>query len=170
MNTKVNRREFLQLAGLAGAGIAGVVFTSGLRQAQAAEKSVRANDFFFLQMSDTHWGFTGPAVNPDAAVTLEKAVATVNSLERQPDFIVFTGDLTHTTDDAQERRTRLAQFRDIVSKLTGKNVRFMPGEHDAFLDQGQAYREFFGETHYTFDHKGVHFIALDNVSDPTGSI
>ena len=70
---------------------------------------MRKDDFFFLQMSDTHWGFTGPAVNPEAAVTLEKAVATVNSLERQPDFIVFTGDLTHTTDDPQERRTRLAQ-------------------------------------------------------------
>ena len=170
MKMIINRREFLELAGLAGAGIAGVVFASGLRQASAAEKAVKENDFFFLQMSDTHWGFSGPAVNPDAAVTLEKAVATVNGLERPPDFIVFTGDLTHTTDDSQERRTRLAQFRDIVSKLKVKNVRFMPGEHDASLDQGEAYREFFGETHYTFDHKGVHFIALDNVSDPTGSI
>lgn len=170
MKNIVNRREFIQLTALTGAGIAGVVFASGLRHANAAEKAVKENDFFFLQMSDTHWGFSGPAVNPDATVTLEKAVATVNGLERQPDFIVFTGDLTHTTDDPQERRTRLGQFRDIVSKLKVKHVRFMPGEHDASLDQGQAYREFFGETHYTFDHKGVHFIAVDNVSDPTGSI
>ena len=169
MKTTINRREFLELAGLAGAGIAGVVFASGLRQASAAERTVKENDFFFLQMSDTHWGFSGPP-NPDAAVTLEKTVATVNGLERQPDFIVFTGDLTHTTDDPQERRTRLAQFRDIVSKLKVKNVRFLAGEHDASLDQGEAYREFFGETHYTFDHKGVHFIVLDNVSDPTGSL
>ena len=42
----------------------------------------------------------------------------------------------------------------------------MPGEHDASLDGGEAYKEFFGELNYTFDHKGVHFIALDNVSDP----
>lgn len=42
----------------------------------------------------------------------------------------------------------------------------MPGEHDASLDAGEAYREFFGAPHYTFDHKGVHFIVLDNVSDP----
>src|SRR5262245_45551953 len=111
MKTIVNRRAFLQLTALTGAGVAGVVFASGLRHASAAGKSVRENDFFFLQMSDTHWGFTGPAVNPDAAVTLEKAVVTVNTLERQPDFIVFTGDLTHTTDDPQERRTRLTQFR-----------------------------------------------------------
>ena len=56
-----------------------------------------------MQFSDTHWGYSGPA-NPDAEHTLEKAVATVNGLAKQPDFIVFTGDLTHTTDDAKERR------------------------------------------------------------------
>ena len=46
----------------------------------------------------------------------------------------------------------------------------MPGEHDAGLDEGEAFKEFFGETHYAFDHKGVHFIVLDNVSDPTSTI
>ena len=45
-----------------------------------------------------------------------------------------------------------------------KNVRFIPGEHDAALDNGRAYKEFFGATNYTFEHKGVHFIVLDNVS------
>jgi len=53
-----------------------------------------------------------------------------------------------------------------VADLKVKTVRFMPGEHDASLDNGKAFKEFFGATHYTFDHKGVHFIALDNVSDP----
>jgi len=42
----------------------------------------------------------------------------------------------------------------------------MAGEHDASLDRGDAYQEFFGKLNYTFDHKGVHFIVLDNVSDP----
>ena len=51
-----------------------------------------------------------------------------------------------------------------------QNVRFMPGEHDASLDHGEAFKEFFGATHYTFDHKGVHFIALDNVSDPARAL
>ena len=46
----------------------------------------------------------------------------------------------------------------------------MPGEHDASLDKGEAFKEFFGATHYTFDHKGVHFIALDNVSDPAAKL
>jgi len=49
-----------------------------------------------VQLSDTHWGFKGPVLNPDADGTLQKAVAAVNALSFEPDFIVFTGDLTHT--------------------------------------------------------------------------
>jgi 3',5'-cyclic AMP phosphodiesterase CpdA len=91
-------------------------------------------------------------------------------MKPQPDFVVFTGDLTHTTDDPQERSKRMTEFRDIVSKLNVKNVYFLPGEHDASLDNGAAFKEIFGKTYYTFDNKGVHFIAIDNVSDPTASI
>ena len=87
----------------------------------------------------------------------------VNALPRPPDFVVFTGDLTHTTDDPAERR-RLTEFKAIAAGLQVKTVRFMPGEHDAALDRGAAYKEHFGETFFTFDHRGVHFIALDNVS------
>ena len=32
------------------------------------------------------------------------------------------------------------------------------------LDGGDMFREFMGPTHYSFDHRGVHFVALDNVS------
>ncbi len=45
-------------------------------------------------------------------------------------------------------------------------LKLVPGEHDAGLDGGQMYRENFGETSYSFDHRGVHLIALDNVSRP----
>src|SRR5262249_23320404 len=171
MTKHLDRREFIQLAGLTTAGIAGVVFSSGLRGVSlAAEKERSGEDFMFLQMSDLHWGFTGPAVNPDATGTLDKAIAHVNALPHQPDFIVFTGDLTPTTDDPPERRARLAHVRDAVRKLTVKTQRYLAGEHDASLDQGEAFKEFFGQTHYTFDHKGVHFIVLDNVSDPKGML
>ncbi len=157
-----DRRAFLKLSGLAGVAFASALFHGHQASAQAA-------DFHFVQFSDTHWGYKGPA-NPDAEHTLEKAVATVNALPNQPDFIVFTGDLTHTTDDPVERRARMKRFREIVSALRVKDVRFMPGEHDASLDKGEAYKEFFGAPYYTFDHKGVHFIALDNVSDPAAKL
>ncbi len=161
MMTDLHRRQLLKLASYGGA-----VFASGLG---CATRAAPQDDFYFVQLSDTHWGFEGPP-NPDAKGTLPKAIAAVNALARAPDFVVFTGDLTHTTDDPALRRRRLAEFRDIVSALKVKTVRFMPGEHDASLDFGAAFQEFFGPTHYSFDHKGVHFIALDNVSDPAAKI
>jgi len=165
----INRRDFMKLTAIGG----GAVFISGLSKlTQAAsgyEGGTSKDDFYFVQLSDTHWGYQGPA-NPEAANTLKKAVATINELPIQPDFIVFTGDLTHTTDDPKERRKRLTEFRDIVSELKVKNVRFIPGEHDASLDNGAAYKEIFGKTYYSYDHKGVHFVMLDNVSDPGASI
>ncbi|HEX8957983.1 MAG TPA: metallophosphoesterase [Burkholderiaceae bacterium] len=160
----LDRRKFLKLTAVGG----GAVFISGLYgQAWAAEAAYR--DFYFVQLSDCHWGYRGDA-NPEAANTLKKAVAAVNALEVPPDFIVFTGDLTHTTDDPKERRRRMAEFKSIIADLNVKTLRFMPGEHDASLDFGAAFRENFGETHYSFDHKGVHFIAIDNVSDPGAKI
>src|SRR5258708_19741773 len=82
------------------------------------------DDFYFVQLSDTHWGFAGPKVNPDAEGTLKKAVQAVNSLEVRPDFIVFTGDLTHTTDDVQVRKDRMSQFKDIVGALNAPPFHF----------------------------------------------
>ena len=83
---KIDRRDFLKLA-----GIGSVVFASGLGKfGNLANAASGKDDFFFVQLSDTHWGFTGPAVNPDSAGTLKKAVASVNSLDDQPDFIMFT--------------------------------------------------------------------------------
>jgi len=164
MKATIDRREFLQLAGLGG-----VVFASALAGCAGVVRQSKADDFYFVQLSDSHWGFEGPP-NPDAKVTLKKAVAAVNALTEPPDFVMFTGDLTHITEDARERRKRLAEFRNIVADLKVGTVHFMPGEHDASLDQGKAFQEYFGATHYTFDHKGVHFIVVDNVSDPRAFI
>jgi len=163
---KIDRRKFLRLMTLGSA----VFVLSPRNLTFASDGTMTQDDFFFIQLSDSHWGFTGSKVNPDSGGTLKKAVATVNSLNLQPDFIMFTGDLTHVTDDDKERRKRFAEFRDIITELKVKTVRFMPGEHDAGLDHGEAFMEFFGETHYAFDHKGVHFVVLDNVSDPRSTI
>jgi 3',5'-cyclic AMP phosphodiesterase CpdA len=185
MQRNQDRREFLRLMGIGG----GVVFASGLvgsplraRPGAAeidsdgdlssfadAQADAKVGDFYFLQLSDTHWGYTG-AANPEADTTLKKAVATINASGLEPDFIVFTGDLTHTTDDADVRRKRMSEFKEIAGALKTKTVKFMPGEHDASIDQGKAYEEFFGPLHYSFDHKGIHFVALDNVSDPGASV
>ena len=156
-----DRRQFMRLSAYGGA-----VFASALYgPARAAPR----DDFYFVQLSDTHWGYEGPE-NPDARGTLPKAVEAVNALADKPDFVIFTGDLTHTTEDPRERRKRMAEFRKAAAQLQVQTVRFIPGEHDASLDGGRAFREFFGATRYTFDHKGIHFIVLDNVSDPAARL
>ncbi|MBF0561250.1 MAG: metallophosphoesterase [Alphaproteobacteria bacterium] len=160
----VDRRDFLRLAGLGG-----VVFASSLGPWGHA-LAAAGEDFSFVQMSDTHWGFEGPKYNPEAKTTLRRAVTAVNALPHQPDFIVFTGDLTHTTNDDAERRRRLEEFKAIAGELTVKDVKFIPGEHDAGLDAGAVYRSVFGNPTFSFEHKGVHFVTIDNVSDPTGAI
>lgn len=162
MPIALNRRDFLRLAAAGG----GVAFASSLPGWAVG----RDADFFFVQLSDAHWGFSGPVVNPDAKGTLPKAIAAVNALPAAPDFVVFTGDLTHTTDDPAERRQRMREFQAIVAGLRAKPLYLMPGEHDASLDNGEAFRELFGPTHYTFDHRGMHFVVLDNVSDPAGRV
>jgi predicted MPP superfamily phosphohydrolase len=164
MSNTIDRRQFIKLA-----GIGGVVFASGLGfevLANPNSQHAACKDFYFVQLSDTHWGFNGPLINPNADKTLSLGIESINNLQPQPDFIVFTGDLTHTTDDPQERRRRMQTFKELVAKLRVKNIKFVAGEHDASLDKGVAYQEFFGALHYSFDHKGIHFIALDNVSDP----
>lgn len=159
----LRRRRFLQLSAYGGAVFASALYPSA-RGAPAAR-----DDFYFVQLSDAHWGFNGPE-NPDARGTLPKAIAAVNELDDVPDFVIFTGDLTHTTDNPVERRKRLREVEGMVRQLKVKDLHFIPGEHDASLDKGRAFSELFGPTHYTFDHKGVHFIALDNVSDPAARL
>jgi hypothetical protein len=161
----IDRRGFMKLA-----GYGGVVWVAGVGGCAAPGRPSSAQAFYFVQLSDTHWGFKGEAVNPDSRGTLPKAIAAVNALRPAPDFVVFTGDLTHATDDPAERRRRMAEVRDLAAGLKVPQVRFMPGEHDASQDRGAAFTEYFGATHYSFDHKGVHFIVIDNVSDPMGAI
>jgi 3',5'-cyclic AMP phosphodiesterase CpdA len=159
---RLSRRDFMKIAGLGG-----LVFASGLPGCATRGQAGAQSDFFFVQLSDVHWGYNNPKVNPEARTSLRRAIAAVNRLEEKPDFVVFTGDLTQTTDDPKVRRQRLAEFREQAAELKVPAVRFFAGEHDASLDRGEAYQEVIGgPLRYTFDHKGVHFIVLDNTSDP----
>jgi 3',5'-cyclic AMP phosphodiesterase CpdA len=119
--------------------------------------------FSIVQLSDTHVGFNGPP-DPLGTAAFERAVEMVNALSPQPDLILFTGDLTHDSEDSAEHAKRFGKFKEIAGRLRVQKRFFVPGEHDAALDGGTLFREHLGETHRSFDHKGVHFVALDNVS------
>src|SRR5580704_4144704 len=124
------------------------------------------SDFTFVQLSDIHYGFNDPKMNPDYAGTLQKAVDAVNKLDPQPDFVVITGDLTHRAKTPEQRIKRMTEVRTILAGLKVKDVRFNPGEHDADQDNGEAFKEFFGrDVYYSFDHKGAHIIVLNTTEE-----
>lgn len=121
--------------------------------------------FTFLQLSDSHVGFSGPP-DPLGTAAFERAVEVVNALPQRPDFVLFTGDLTHDTEDKAEHAARMKKFKEISGRMNVQKTFCVPGENDAGLDGGQLFREHFGDTHYSFDFNGVHFVGLDNVSQP----
>lgn len=168
----MDRRQFLKISGTS-LGV-GALLTVAPAMA-AGGPAARMRDWFrrrngeevtpfrVVQLSDAHVGFQGPP-NPTGTKAFERAIDIVNRLDPQPELILFTGDLTHESDVPGEHAKRMENFRSIRDRLRTKKVMHVPGEHDAGLDGGELYRQFFGETHYSFDHRGVHFIALDNVS------
>ena len=119
--------------------------------------------FSFVQLSDTHVGFNGPP-DPLGTKAFENAVATINRLKNRPELVIVTGDLTHDADSPDEHARRYRLFKEIAGEINGGQIKVVPGENDAELDGGAMFREFMGPTYYSFDHRGVHFIALDNVS------
>jgi hypothetical protein len=169
---RIDRRHFLRIVGVSlGAGalyrvapaLAAGAEGAGVSRALASANGEAIHPFSFVQLSDPHVG-SGPPLNPGGTAAFERAVEVVNRLPEPPELILFTGDLTHDSEEPGEPARRMQRFREIAGRLRVKVQKTVPGEHDAGLDGGVLFREVFGETHYAFDHRGVHFIALDNVS------
>jgi 3',5'-cyclic-AMP phosphodiesterase len=140
----------------------GVANSITLDRALAAPKGVQP--FSFMQVSDSHIGFTKDP-NPDARATFREAVAKIKALPAKPAFILHTGDITQLSKDQE------FDDADQIIKAAGLPVFHVPGEHD-MLDEGagKAYLDRFGKGTkgagwYSFDHKGVHFVALVNVAN-----
>jgi 3',5'-cyclic-AMP phosphodiesterase len=167
-DVNLSRRRALQCMAWAGTGVvwtigAGVPRTLGLiGEARAAE--VPKGQLTFVQISDTHLGFK-QAANPDPAATLGEVIAKIKALPTQPAFLVHTGDISHLSKEAEW------DTADQVIKAAGKEVFYIPGEHDvADVDNGKAYLARYGQKTegrgwYSFDAGGVHFLGLINVFD-----
>src|SRR5690349_14008733 len=147
----------------AGTGVLWTV-SSGVATSQAfGQKMAAAGELQFIQISDTHMGFNKPA-NPDVAGTLKAAIDKINNLPGQPDFIVHTGDLSHTSKAAE-----FDTLDEVLKSAKTKQVFFVPGEHDTSIDDGKLYLERYGKNAkghgwYSFNHKDVHFVGLSNVA------
>jgi Calcineurin-like phosphoesterase len=163
-----SRRHALKCLAYGGAGtlfvLAGGVFTP-VDLAVASEDKAGTKKLgtpLFVQISDTHIGFNKEA-NPDVNGTLTQTVALVNGMAEQPALIIHTGDITHLSKAAE---FDLAQ--QMLGQLRATELHTVPGEHDTTDPTVTEYFSRFGKAsnnkgYYSFDHAGVHFIALINV-------
>ncbi len=130
-----------------------------------AEKTRRAaGSFSFVQISDTHIGFSKEA-NADVLGTARTAVERINAEAPDAALVLHTGDITHLS--------RAAEFDTAAELLRGlkpSELHLVPGEHDVLDSAHTAFLERYGAAskrrgYYSFDHQGVHFIALVNVME-----
>jgi 3',5'-cyclic AMP phosphodiesterase CpdA len=125
-------------------------------------QAARAGTPLFVQISDTHIGFKADA-NPDVAGTVRETVDLVNAMRDRPAFIMHTGDITHLSKPEQ-----FDHAAQLLSGLKVTELHTVPGEHDVIDGPGAEYFQRFGKAsdnrgYYSFDHDGVHFVALVNV-------
>jgi 3',5'-cyclic AMP phosphodiesterase CpdA len=169
---RTDRRSFLKIAGSSlGIGVLYSAYPAARSTGEVGDmfhalgrtNGEKVAPFTFVQLSDAHVGFNGPP-DPLGTQAFERAVNMINALPQRPDLVLFTGDLTHDTEDRDVHVQRMKQFQEISKRINVPLIKCVAGEHDAGLDGGTLYREMFGDSHYSFDHRGVHFIALDNVS------
>ncbi|HEV3180099.1 MAG TPA: metallophosphoesterase [Steroidobacteraceae bacterium] len=163
-----SRRSALKCMAFGGAGtlfaLAGGVLTPIDLAVAAADRqgTARLGKPLFVQISDTHIGFNKEA-NPDVNGTLKQSIEIVNGMPEQPGLIIHTGDITHLSKPAE---FDLAQ--QIFSGLHTSEMHTVPGEHDTTDAAVTEYFNRFGKAsdnkgYYSFDHAGVHFVALVNV-------
>src|SRR6478672_2396642 len=153
----IDRRGFLQCMAWAGTGLlwtvsGGVLASKTLAQIAKAAEPLPATDLSFLQISDSHIGFSKEA-NQDVTATFKIALDRINAMPTPPSFLIDT-------------------FDEVLKSCRTKDVFFVPGEHDVLNDGGKFYRERYlkrvdakGAGWYSFNKNGVHFIGLVNVLD-----
>ena len=166
-----SRRSALKCLAYGGAGtlftLAGGVLTpTDLALAAATDRgsAPAAGKPLFVQISDTHIGFAKEA-NPDVDGTLRQTIELVNAMPVPPALAIHTGDITHLSKPAQfDHATQL------LAALRTSEMHTVPGEHDTLDADAREYFNRFGRAsgnkgYYSFDHSGVHFVALVNVLD-----
>lgn len=161
------RRGILKCMLWAGTGlvwtVSGGVPRSTLLGSQAFAADQQRRALSFVQISDSHIGFTKQP-NPDAAGTLREAIEHVGAIAGNASLMIHTGDVSHLSAPGQF---------DTAEQIIGAaklETHYVPGEHDVLVDEGKPFFARFAKTAkpggwYSFDHQDVHFVALNNVTN-----
>ena len=165
---RLSRRRALQCMAFGGAGtlfaLSGGVLTP-IDLAAAASRRENEGALgkpLFIQISDTHIGFHKDA-NPDVNGTLSSTIDLVNGMRDRPALTLHTGDITHLSKPEE-----FDMAQQLLGRLKAGELHTVPGEHDVADATVSEYFNSFGKPssnqgYYSFDHAGVHFVALINV-------
>src|ERR1700740_1746824 len=161
----LDRRKFLQLAGLTGAAAIATPKALSWPSTNAAPGSL---DFVFF--TDTH-------IEPELDAPHGCAMCFHKIAGLKPEFAIMGGD--HVYDALAVSGRRAGLVFDLYKKT--EQILQMPiyhtiGNHDAFgvltksgvapSDPGygkKMYEERIGKTYYSFERNGYHFIVLDSI-------
>ena len=154
-STLMTRRVFLHKSAIYGASAAACglfpsISTIDMAFAQGGQA------FKFAWLSDTH--MYPKELNNRFVEKTVRAIKEIQAMSPPADFLIFGGDMAQLGDPVE-----LRLGAELLSELKIKKV-FIPGEHDWYLDMGATWNKMFGESPWSFDHKGVRFIGLDTVS------
>lgn len=151
--SKINRRDVLRNG-------AAVLAASSLpiSMVELAFGADSEQNFSFAYISDSHiTQIKGNEFVRNWDRGLIRAVAETNLLDPKPDFIFYGGDIAQLGKPEE-----IDHGLEILSALRG-DVHYVMGEHDYYVDLGEYWRKQLGPDHYSFDHKGVHFVVLNSI-------
>ena len=169
IDKSLDRRKFLLRSGLA---VASVPFLpiSCQQTAKKSEEEPNENAFEFAFLTDIH---IKPEMN--APKGFQMAINKVNELN--PDFVITGGDLVYDVMRGNyEKSESLFNLYKDMCKGFEMPVYNCIGNHDLFgiyeespEDENHPdykygmWERHFGDTYYSFDHKGWHFITLNSL-------
>lgn len=115
---------------------------------------VSASEFYFVQLTDTHWSIQGHAKR------LKKAVKMINQLPMDIDFTVITGDIA---SDNLLNAAFISNHLKIIAELD-MPVYTQPGNHDILSRQLSAcidtWTNYFHPLSFSITHKDTRLIFL----------
>jgi 3',5'-cyclic AMP phosphodiesterase CpdA len=133
-----------------------------------AQQDNKEDAFSFVFLTDIH-------LRPTSVEAFEMVIDTVNNMD--VDFVLSGGDQVY--DVLRGNQPRSDSLFTLVKTMTGRlDVPFYPciGNHELFAIYEESpedslhpdykygmYERYFGDTYYSFDHKGWHFLVLNSL-------
>ena len=127
------------------------------------------DSFTFAFMTDVHMNSNNMEISSKG---LKQALEHAKS--KNVDFIIFGGDLVDLDrlqpQDSLRADSLIKTFKSIVDE-SGVKAYFTIGNHDRFYTFNNRtdaagfslFEKYLGETYYSFDHEGIHFVVLNSV-------